>query len=164
MTTVDAAFVATPGGDSGNISISIELDGTYLFSADVTNLASPTIYVSPEARYADTALYVRGSMNDGGATDEMTFDGVASYSLELDLVAGDYAFKVADADWAVVNFGLAIEGQAVTLSRPSSLTPGGDSQNINLTIPEEADGTYRFDFKIVDPAAPALIVSPVPIP
>jgi pullulanase len=103
-------------------------------------------------------------MNDWGVTDEMTFDGVASYSLELDLVAGDYAFKVADADWAAANFGFAVEGQAVTLSRPSNLTGGGDSQNINLTIPVDADGTYRFDFKIVNPAAPALTVSPVATP
>lgn len=164
MTTLDAGFVATPGGDSGNISITIDEDGTYLFSADVSDLVNPTIYVSPQARYGDTAIYVRGSMNDWGATDEMTFDGVASYSLELDLVAGDYAFKVADADWAAANFGFAVEGQAVTLSRPSNLTGGGDSQNINLTIPVDADGTYRFDFKIVNPAAPALTVSPVATP
>lgn len=161
-TTIDAGFVATPGETSGNISITIETDGTYLFSADVTNLSNPTIYVSPQARYGDTSVYVRGSMNDWGATDEMAFDGVASYSLDLDLAAGDYAFKVASEDWAAVNFGNPEENQFINLNRNASLVGGDASQNINLTIAEDGAGMYRFDFTVIDPAAPLLKVSPTP--
>lgn len=161
-TTIDAGLVATPGDSSGNISITIDADGTYLFSADVTNLTNPTIYVSPQARYGETAVYVRGSMNDWGATDQMTFDGVASYTLDLDLAAGDYAFKVASEDWATVNFGNPGEDQFINLNRNASLIGGEESQNINLTIAEDGAGMYRFDFTIIDPASPILKVSPAP--
>ncbi|MCH5234545.1 MAG: hypothetical protein J1E16_04565 [Muribaculaceae bacterium] len=103
------AFPVVAAEDSGNINF----DG---FDAveDVTVVYDPkamTVTVTGDAVVApepeNIVLYVRGSMNEWGTTDEMEQDpqneNIYTYSF-ANLAAGA-EFKIADADWGKYNYG-----------------------------------------------------------
>lgn len=103
--------------------------------------------------YGDTVVYLRGDMNGWGADTAFTYDGSQRYSVMVALDPGTYGFKVADADWATVNFGSA---GAADIAPGGSLTLGAGGDNLSLTITEA--GNYVFALDASDPDSPVLSV------
>ena len=153
----------TPGDDSANLPLVIETEGDYIFSLDTKNLANPTINVFSADLYNAEAVYLRGSMNDWGTGNAMTAAGNAQYSLDIELAADSYAFKVASEDWAAVNIGAPVtEGSSpvVTIGEAKMLSSGeAEAANIEMTV--ETDGMYRFKVWHISPLRPVLEVNPV---
>lgn len=153
----------TPGGDSANLSLVIEVEGDYVFSIDTNNINNPTLSVFSADLYSSVPLYLRGSMNDWGTANEMTANGGATYSLDIELGAESYAFKVASEDWEAANLGAPVaEGSTpvVTLGQPKIISSGeAEASNIELTL--DADGNYRFNVWHISPLKPVIEVSTV---
>lgn len=127
-------------GSQDNLTLSLAEDATYVFIVDASDADAPVVKVRNKDIFAGTTVYIRGGMNDWGASDALTYaDG--EYSITLSLTAGDYEFKFADADWAVVNVG-APSDVAVTIGSAFNLSAGANPANIKLTI--ETDGAYTF--------------------
>ncbi|MDN3651614.1 DUF3372 domain-containing protein [Thalassotalea ponticola] len=105
--------------------------------------------------YGDTTVLVRGDMNGWGEIDAMTYQGGGIYSVDIDLAAGEYYFKVASADWSTVNLG-APNGDAVSLNNPVELVPGSND-NLRIVISEET--RYTFSIDASNTSTPVLTVS-----
>ncbi len=152
-----ASFTAA-GGD--------ELGGTFTVPAYTTAVfvkpqlgvqgeglaATATSGYEPPVPYGDATVYVRGIVTwDPTDATAMTYEGDSIYSYTVELAAGTYGFKVADATWSTVNYG-AGASDAVTLDTPLTLAHNGG----NLSFTPATAGTYRFELDATDPAAPVL--------
>ncbi|WP_171022315.1 alpha-1,6-glucosidase domain-containing protein [Thalassotalea litorea] len=104
--------------------------------------------------YGDTTIFVKGDMNGWQNDDAMTYVGDGVYELDISLTAGDYYFKVADADWAAVNLG-APSTDPVVIGDDKVLLP---YSNDNLLISLTDDTTYTFRLDASNPDAPVLTV------
>ncbi|MDH4029857.1 MAG: alpha-amylase family glycosyl hydrolase, partial [Chromatiales bacterium] len=103
-------------------------------------------------------IFARGGFNDWGAVPAAEFQNLGSvvYQAEFPIAAGTWEFKVADADWAVVDF--TADG-VVNLGEPVTLVPGSGASNSTITI--VADGCYNFALDVTDTAAPVLTITQV---
>ncbi|MCU4676095.1 DUF3372 domain-containing protein [Catenovulum sp. 2E275] len=106
--------------------------------------------------FGDTTVYLKGDMNGWSNTTPVSYVGNGVYEVAVELSAGQgYNFKFADADWAVVNFGVTAGSDGtVTLATDKTLVAGGDSGNIVFT--PSVDATYIFSFDASDKDAPVL--------
>ena len=102
---------------------------------------------------------MRGELNGWGATDELVYVGQDQYQVDLVLGPdsdgngdGVIEFKIADANWASINFG----GQAVVLDESQVLVDNGG--NITIATPA-SNQVYRLSFNAAAPEAPQLTVS-----
>ena len=106
------------------------------------------------------ALYLRGTFNDYGLENAMTYDGQNRYTTELSLSAGSHEFKIADADYGDETT-FAVDGSradAIQLDMPTTLQLAvGIDNNVLLFVPQT--GTYRFELSAVDRTNPVLLVS-----
>ena len=144
-----------------NIKMTVSEAANYQLTFDATDPQEPVLTVI-EVAY-DQVMYVKGSMNEWSNTDAMTYEGEGVYTLEYTLDAGDYEFKVADANWTeATNFGAAEGDEALTLGEPKNLVFGeGIAMNITLSITEA--GSYNFTLDGSVPEAPVLtVVNAVP--
>ncbi|MDR6985111.1 pullulanase [Rheinheimera pacifica] len=146
------------GADEGTFTVPAQTMAVFVKQqqgAQGTGLAADATSGAPDIPpYEATTIYVKGEMNGWGAVDAMTYDGDGVYSLALDLVAGSYNFKVADADWTTPIFGGGADGNSVTLGMAKTLaSPGGD---LNVVIPNTA--TYVFTLDATNKDAPVLTV------
>ncbi|WP_185968117.1 alpha-1,6-glucosidase domain-containing protein [Thalassotalea sp. PS06] len=105
--------------------------------------------------YGDTTVLIRGDMNGWGETDAMMYQGNGVYSVDIDLAAGEYYFKVASGDWSTVNLG-APNGDPVMLNTDLALVPGSND-NLKITITEET--RYTFSIDATNTSAPILNVT-----
>ena len=153
----------TPGGDSANLGLVVETAGDYIFSLDTKNISSPSLSVFSADLYGGVPIYLRGSMNDWGTANEMTANGGATWSVDVELGADSYAFKVASEDWEAANLGgPVVEGASpvVVLGQPKIISAGeGSAPNIELTL--DAEGTYRFNIWHISPMRPVIEVNTV---
>jgi pullulanase len=101
--------------------------------------------------YGSEPIYVRGSMNDWGTADDMSYNGDNHYSVEIELATGDYQFKIADENFAQVNIGGGFE---VTVGNESILTNFADNLYISIT----QDAVYTFTLNASNAANPSLLV------
>jgi len=152
----------TAGADEGSFTVPAYSMAVFVKAQGATQgagLAADATSGAPDIPpYEATTIYVKGDMNGWGAVDAMTYDGDGVYSLALDLSAGSYNFKVADADWAALIFGGGGDGNSVTLGAAKTLaSPGGD---LNVVIPNNA--TYVFTLDATNKAAPVLTVQELP--
>lgn len=138
-----------------NMKLNLAKTSSYVFTLDASVPTAPVLTVTEYVPFAATKVYVRGGMNGWGEVDQLSYDGASSYSVTLDLAAGDYEFKVASADWSTVDFGGGADGQNVTLATDKVLARSGSNLKLNLA----AAGRYRFSFNATDTAAPVLNVS-----
>jgi hypothetical protein len=172
---------------SSAASLSLELGGTFAgatlqsrfpestgtFTADAQGVVA--LNVPPQSAlvsqttagvnepYLGATLFIRGDMNDWGATQAMTFVGAGLYrgSLHLTARTAPYLFKIADAAWGPYNFG-AIGAQAVTPGRPLQLEQtawnnGGVGHDLLLTVSQDGDYSVTLDAR--DPLNPRLTVT-----
>lgn len=103
--------------------------------------------------FGNTKLYLRGSMNDWGTTDAMSFASSGRYTIITTLDKGEYEFKVADSSWGSVNYGA--ESGAIEVGKPTALKAGGG--NLSLTLDSKAVVTFTADFS--NKEKPTLLVS-----
>ena len=140
-------------GSNDNLGIDIAEDGSYVFTVDATFPDMPVLTVSTPVPYGSTTIYLRGAMNGWGTADAFAYDGDGVYSQVVYLAAGDYEFKVADADWATVNYGS--DDGAMMLDTPKTLSY--NAGNLSLSVDTASD--YRFSVDASDPNAPVLTIS-----
>jgi pullulanase len=137
VTIAKAKLLAAKGA---NMMMDIASDGDYQFVFDASNLDEPTLSVFDAQMFADTQVYLRGSLNGWGTDNPLMYQGNAMYSTSLELAAGDYEFKIASEDWSTVDYGGVGESPVVMVGEQSLLEAVG--ANITLTIAEQ--GNYTF--------------------
>ena len=146
-------------GSIDNFSMVFAEDGDYTFVFYASNLAEPTLSIYAAEMFGATPVFIRGDMNDWGEVDLLNYDGASSYSVEINLTAGDYGFKVASGDWSTVNLGAPADTNVVTLDSPLVLVQ--DSQdNLSVTITEAGD--YIVTVAGPNPLTPTINISKKP--
>ena len=154
----EAVTQALVSGSSDNFSMTFTQAGNYTFYLDVSDLTEPTLAIYTAEMYAGTPVFIKGSMNGWGSVDELNYLGNSSYSVEIELNAAVYEFKVADADWSKINMG-AGENNIVTVGAATGLVQGSQT-NLSLNIAEA--GTYIFTVAGPNPQAPTITLSKKP--
>lgn len=129
-------------GSNDNLLLTIATAGNYRFEVDARNPAAPAIKVYREDLFAATPVYLRGTVSSAGwgdtnSVNRLVYTGKGLYTQTLTMAAGDYMFKVAEANWSNPNLG----GPAAVLGQPTELTQGSND-NIGLSITTAGD--YRF--------------------
>ncbi len=146
------------GKSGANMTISISDAGTYAFIFDMSDEDAPVIRVFNQQFFGDTTVYVKGGMNSWSNTNALTYEGDGVYATTISLSVQSYEFKLADADWAVINLGGGDE-TTVTVGEAFQLTGGSNPANLSMDISEA--GTYRFEVTGPDASAPYLTVTKV---
>ncbi|MDT0594460.1 alpha-1,6-glucosidase domain-containing protein [Glaciecola petra] len=136
----------------GNLSTTLDVSATYLFTLDASDANAPVLTVVNEEPYVGNTIYIRGSMNGWGTGDELLYQGSRIYSASLNLDAAEHQFKVANEGWAGPNLGGASADPAdVNVSvggQDQFLFEGGD--NLVLDISEAGDYVFIFDTQNLD--------------
>jgi pullulanase len=158
ITMVEGVTQLLLSGSSDNFSMEFVAAGDYTFTFDASNLTDPTLSIYTAEMYAGSPVFVKGSMNGWGAVNELNYLGNSSYSVEIELNAEAYEFKVADADWSNINMG-ADENNIVTVGSATRLMQGSQT-NLSLTIAEA--GTYIFTVVGPNPQAPTITLTKKP--
>lgn len=102
-------------------------------------------------------LFLRGSMNEWGASAPLTKARDGSYFVDVPLAAGDYQFKFGSSDWRTADFGMITTSQLN--ERVEGLPLISHGGNIRLTIGTR--GTYRFELKPTGSASATFTVRKV---
>ncbi len=104
--------------------------------------------------FADTPLFLRGSMNQWSARDRMLPAGPASYAVKLMLEVGVHEFKIGSEDFTAVDLGAFAGDDAAAPNKPKQLDAVG--ANLKLTVPVR--GSYVFTLDTSDARAPRLTI------
>ena len=143
-------------GSNDNLAMTFATSQEYTFTFDASDLDAPTLSVHKAEMFADTNVYIRGDMNSWGEVDRVTYQGNASYSVEIDLAAASYGFKVASGDWSTFNLGAGADGGVVNLGQPLVLSQGS---NDNLSFIADEAATYIFTVTGPNPDTPTVMIS-----
>ena len=119
----------------------------------ITPVAPPPTPVSP---FANTAAYLRGSMNGWGVSTPLTAGAGKMFAAKVMLERGSYEFKIGSEDFAAIDFGAMANEAAMAMNERRKLESVGAP--LKLDVPARAE--YRFTLDVSDPAAPVLTVSP----
>ena len=130
--------------------------GEYTFYVDASDPQSPTLGVFNAPLFGATEVYIRGGMNGWGTADALSDNGDASFSVEIELNAERYEFKVASEDWSTVNLGADNASSEVSIDMPYTLTQGS---NANLVVEADEAGTYVFTVTGPDPQSPTVTIT-----
>ncbi|WP_462156709.1 alpha-1,6-glucosidase domain-containing protein [Pseudoalteromonas sp. GB56] len=125
-----------------NLTFNAAMNATYVFSFDATNTDNPVLTVYNEEPFVGTPVYLRGSLNGWGTSDELSYQGKGIYAFTKQLTAGSYEFKVASEDWSTVDYGSGESSNSVIIGTEKLLAAKGS----NMTIDIPADGQYQFVF------------------
>jgi len=150
--TLDQDIVIEPSND--NLNISIPKASSYVFRLDANNKTAPTLTVSEYVPYGGTTVFLRGGMNGWGEVDAFEYLGSNLYSVDINITAGNIAFKVASADWATVNMGAGAAGGTVTEGTPLVIEASNDNLNMDFE-----SATYNFLLDATNKDTPALTVT-----
>ncbi|ATG76244.1 alpha-1,6-glucosidase domain-containing protein [Pseudoalteromonas sp. 1_2015MBL_MicDiv] len=137
-----------------NMTFTAAIDATYVFVFDASDKESPTLKIYNEEPFVGNAIFVRGTLNNWGVTDELIYKGKGIYTFTNTLAAGSYEFKVASEDWSSVDYGSADSDISATLGKAKLLALGG----ANMTIDIANDGEYQFVLDASDLSAVTLII------
>jgi spore coat protein CotH len=107
-------------------------------------------------------LYVRG-LDGWGVKEAFRLQPAGEKhfsSITIDLEAGEYSFKIADADWSTAaDFGAYPEHELITLDIPYGLVQQNSVSGVqNMAIRITEDGTYSFMLDTLNRAKPYLTV------
>lgn len=128
-------------GSNDNVPFTVSTSGRYRFEVNMQNADLPTVRVYIDDLFSGIPIYARGEVSSAGwdaeEINQFSYSGAGLYTLQLAMAAGNYVFKIAEANWNYPNLG----APAAAVGVPAVLTQGSND-NIALTIP--ADGNYRF--------------------
>ena len=137
-----------------NMTFTAAMDAVYVFSFDATDTENPVLKIYNEEPFVGTPIYVRGSLNDWGTSDELMYQGKGVYTFTKQLTAGSYEFKVASEDWNTVDYGSGESSAAVTVGTEKLLAVKG----ANMTMDIASDGQYQFVFDASNLEEPLMTV------
>ncbi|WP_017446651.1 alpha-1,6-glucosidase domain-containing protein [Gayadomonas joobiniege] len=145
-------------GSQDNLSLTLTETTEVIFILDMSNL-EPKLKVFKQNFFADTTALLRGEMNGWGDTDALSYNNDGSYSIDVELEARSYSFKVADADWGGqgINLGATSADEASLTLGESAQMSAGSQDNFSIDIP--AAGMYRFTVTGPDATQPSLTVT-----
>lgn len=141
---------------NNNLQINVTSAEAYIFVFDASAADEPKLRVFKQAYFGDTAVFVRGQMNEWGTVDQLSYDGNGVYTADITLSEGSYEFKVASDDWATVNFG-SPDGAASNAVLPG-VTKVLATSNNNLLL-EVTPGIYEFSIEGDDWRSPLITVT-----
>ncbi|EZH81292.1 type II secretion protein [Aeromonas hydrophila] len=110
--------------------------------------------------FGDTAVYLKGFLNEWGNTNQMTFSSNFMYEFTTEVSSdklGTTNVKIADASWGSLNYGSCNAGDKLVIGTPLTLCKGGDTGNIGLDLAKA--GSYKFVFTAMNKDKPTLSVS-----
>ncbi|WDF89065.1 pullulanase-type alpha-1,6-glucosidase [Aeromonas hydrophila] len=110
--------------------------------------------------FGDTAVYLKGFLNEWGNTNQMAFSSNFMYEFTTEVSSdklGTTNVKVADASWGPLNYGSCNAGDKLVVGTPLTLCKGGDTGNIGLDLAKA--GSYKFVFTAMNKDKPTLSVS-----
>ncbi len=110
--------------------------------------------------FGDTAVYLKGFLNEWGNTNQMTFSSNFMYEFTTEVSSdklGTTNVKIADASWGPLNYGSCNAGDKLVIGTPLTLCKGGDTGNIGLDLAKA--GSYKFVFTAMNKDKPTLSVS-----
>lgn len=110
--------------------------------------------------FGDTAVYLKGFLNEWGNTNQMTFSSNFMYEFTTEVSSdklGTTNVKIADASWGSLNYGSCNAGDKLVVGTPLTLCKGGDTGNIGLDLAKA--GSYKFVFTAMNKDKPTLSVS-----
>lgn len=112
-------------------------------------------------------IFVRGSFNDWGLADVMTYNGEGEYFAEISLDVGDYEFKIANEGWDNPDWG-ATGDPNVILDVATGIGPASFG-NFLLSISESGNYLFRlFDLQTQRGPVPTggqlIVTQVIPIP
>lgn len=146
VTVAEDSLPLTGNGD-GNFVLSLAAGGTFTFSIDADEADQPVVKVTEVVPFGEAVVLLRGSVTSWDPGTATTYAGAGVYSVSVDLAAGDYQFKFADAGWGAgtgINFGF---NEATVADGSLPLSGNGDG-NFVVTIPTE--GLYDFQLNAAD--------------
>ncbi|WP_077338191.1 alpha-1,6-glucosidase domain-containing protein [Pseudocolwellia agarivorans] len=143
VVTEGETFELLPASND-NLSITIGVDGTYIFELDASNTQAPTLTITNEEPFVGTAIFVRGDMNGWSEDNAFTYIGGGKYQTTINISASTPNFKIASADWSTVNMGAPADDLEV-LEGEVQLLLSGSNDNFNMTFTEDGDYTFVFD-------------------
>lgn len=145
-------------GENADLKMEVAADAILKFDLDASNKVSPVLTVTEVIPYQARTMYLKGDMN-GWGTDEayaFTYD-LGIYTLETEVVAGTYAFKVASDGWEDDStIGAVVDGAAVIFDEALKVTLPGNG-NMSLTV--DTTATLVFTVNAITPEKPELTVS-----
>lgn len=142
------------GRSQSNLTMTLAEDATLKFSFDASDVDAPILTVDHEEPFFGTTVFIRGSLNGWSEDNPMDYTIGGKYSTTIDLVAGDYEFKIASADWSTVDYGSGEDTAGVSVGVSKAL--GVSGANMTITIAE--DGPYTFVFDASNLAEPTFAV------
>ncbi len=164
-----ASSSMTLGEEGGNCTIEIEEQGKYSFTLDASHEQSSDVEkavvsvtkVADQAPFGDTSLYLRGTITTWDNPSEnsnakFTYSGNNIYTLNIDLAAGDFKMKIADATWSEPKANLGGTG-AVVVGTPFTMVADQNSGDVAITLPTA--GEYRFELDASSKGSPVLTVT-----
>ncbi|BBG86694.1 pullulanase [Aeromonas hydrophila] len=107
--------------------------------------------------FGDTAVYLKGFLNEWGNTNQMTFSSNFMYEFTTEVSSdklGTTNVKIADASWGPLNYGSCNAGDKLVVGTPLTLCKGGDTGNIGLDLAKA--GSYKFVFTAMNKDKPTL--------
>ncbi|MFM4931405.1 pullulanase-type alpha-1,6-glucosidase [Aeromonas dhakensis] len=110
--------------------------------------------------FGDTAVYLKGFLDEWGNTNQMTFTSNFMYEFTTEVSndkLGTTNVKIADASWGPLNYGSCNAGDKLVVGTPLTLCKGGDTGNIGLDLAKA--GSYKFVFTAMNKDKPTLSVS-----
>lgn len=110
--------------------------------------------------FGDTAVYLKGFLDEWGNTNQMTFTSNFMYEFTTEVSSdklGTTNVKIADASWGPLNYGSCNAGDKLVVGTPLTLCKGGDTGNLGLDLAKA--GSYKFVFTAMNKDKPTLSVS-----
>lgn len=110
--------------------------------------------------FGDTAVYLKGFLDEWGNTNQMTFTSNFMYEFTTEVSSdklGTTNVKIADASWGPLNYGSCNAGDKLVVGTPLTLCKGGDTGNIGLDLAKA--GSYKFVFTAMNKDKPTMSVS-----
>ena len=118
-------------------------------SGPLSGVVLPASTVSP---FASAPVYLCGSMNQWGVTNQLQAAGDKKLSARIMLEPGAHEFKIASHDYSEIDLGGMPGVSAMAPGHALTMEAGG--ANIRLNVPARA--AYEFALDVSDPEAPVL--------
>ncbi len=121
---------------------------------------SKKIDLSTVPPFGDTAVYLKGFLDEWGNTNQMSFSSNFMYEFTTEVTTdelGTTNVKIADASWGQVNYGSCNAADKLVVGTPLTLCAGGSTGNVGLELAKA--GSYKFVFTAMNKDKPTLSVS-----